>query len=448
MASPVTHPRLKLWIRIVIIVAGSVLLVSLVIAGCWWCARRHRSRREPLPSPMLAPTRKVTIRRGRMVSSSRYLSLTGSRFGLGQFMNLEEKDQGEKGRSRSKSPFTWWSSNIQDRSQSRQSQMSSQAQMDEVQSRYSYQKPKPPFYNRHVHKQSAASGYSLPSIINGKELAEDARGNDLEAGQRLSANPHSPRYVNFSRAFSPHHESTLTSRSAPNILSQIVESSPRHSTVSKQTSFISTRELVVAPAAAAEDNDISTSTLPQYLTPPVYPPLHTSRSVPDELLRRSSGQNMTTTSTSRFSFATETSLSFSLSTLDQVVSRTPSQHLPTSPRSGPLPPSQPRPPRTHLDLSKTPPSQNGSSTNVYNGSRAPVSGKQPSIETFGELTVVDKPSSGSSRGRKARRRQSTGYGEAQPDPQPVVVTRKPSKKGNVLRKKSLKRAEIVSWVGN
>jgi len=41
--------------------------------------------------------------------------------------------------------------------------------------------------------------------------------------------------------------------------------------------------------------------------------------------------------------------------------------------------------------------------------------------------------------------QSMAYWESRPDLQPV---RKLSKKGNVLRKKSVRRAEIVSWVGN
>src|SRR3954469_7848907 len=102
MASLLNHSRLKLWVWVVIIAVGSIVLLSLLFLGVWCWARRRRARRKPLPSPVLAATRKVTIRRGRMVSSSRYLSLTGSKFGLGQFMNMEEKDQGDKSRSRSR----------------------------------------------------------------------------------------------------------------------------------------------------------------------------------------------------------------------------------------------------------------------------------------------------------------------------------------------------------
>src|SRR5437763_10838867 len=231
MASPFSHSRLKLWIWIVIIAAGSIILLSLLVLDWWWGARRKRTKTKSLPSPVLAPTRKVTIRRGRMVSSSRYLSLTGSKFGLGQFMNTEEKDLGDKSRGRSKSPFTWWYSTMQGRSQSRQSHISSQPQMDEVQSQY-YPRPEPAFYDDHRRKSSTTSDYNLSSIINRRELAQDAHANSLLAGES-SGSPHTSRYVNFSRAFSPLHLSSLRSTSTPIVLSQIVESSPCHSMVSK-----------------------------------------------------------------------------------------------------------------------------------------------------------------------------------------------------------------------
>ena len=343
-----------------------------------------------------------------MVSTSRNLSLTGSKFGLGQFMNMEEKDQGETGRTRSRSPFTWWLSNIQDRSQSRQSEMSHQPQMDEVQSRY-YPKPEPAFTNRHTHKESAASDYSLPSIINGRELAEDARVDPLQASMS-SGSPHSSRYINFSRAFSPLHQSALTPTLAPNGLSQIVESSPRHSSVSKHPSVISTREVVAG--------DVSASTSQPALA---LRPLHTSRSVPDHLLRRSSGQD----TTSRFSFATETSLSLPTVDLSRADSVPYISHLPASPRSGPLPHR-----RAYLDESM--PGQSGVRS---------VSLKQPSSETLHE---VDSRQSGSAKDPSSNSR-SMAYTESRPDLHPA---RKLSKKGNVLRKKSIRRAEIVSWVGN
>lgn len=355
-----------------------------------------------------------------MVSSSRYLSLTGSKFGLGQFTNAEEKEFGDKSRGRSKSPFTWWLSTMQDRSQSRQSHMSSQPQMDEVQSQY-HQKPEPAFHDGHIRKESAASDYSLPSIINGRELAEDAHANPWLA-RESSGSPHSPRYVNFSRAFSPLRQSSLRSASAPNVLSQIVESSPRQSIVSKHTSVVSTREVAstrrsMVSAGGVTEEDASA---PISHPPAALRPLKTARSVPDHLLKRYSGQNRT----SRFSFTTEASLS--LPTVE--VSRTPSvpknSHLPASPRSGPLP-------RRRMYPEEKIPTPNPV---------RPVSGKQP----VGEREEVDNRPPVSMKDDSPHN-PSMAYWESRSDLQPV---RKLSKKGNVLRKKSIRRAEIVSWVGN
>jgi hypothetical protein len=395
-------------------------VLSLLAFGWWCCARRTRAKRKSLPSPVLAPTRKVTVRRGRMVSSSRYLSLTGSKFGLGQFMNMEEKDQTEKSRSRSRSPFMWWLSTMQEGPQSRQSHMSSQPQMDEVQSQYC-QLPELVFYNRHAREESATSDYSLPSMINGRELAEDARVNATHAGAP-SGSPHGSRYINFSRALSPLHQSTLMSTSAPNVLSQIVESSPRQSTVSKHPSVISTREVVskhpsMVSAREVVEEDVSPS-IPHL--PPAPRPLQTSQSVPDHLLRRSSGQNIT----SRFSFTTETSLSLSTVDLSRTHSVPNISHLPASPRSGPLP-------RGTKYLEGSTPTPNHPQS---------MSEKQPSSET----SELDYRVAGSTKDDSSHA-QSMTYWESRPDLQPV---RKLSKKGNVLRKKSIRRAEITSWVGN
>jgi hypothetical protein len=428
MASPLNRSRLKLWAWVLIIAAGSIVLLSTLFLSVWWWARRHRARRKPLPSPMLAPTRKVTIRRGRMVSSSRYLSLTGSKFGLGQFMNMEEKDQekdqGDKGRSRSKSPFTWWLSNMHERSQSRQSHISSQPQMDDVHS--PYQRPEPAFFNYHSHKGSAASDYSLPSIINGKELADDARMNSAQAGASLGSS-NSPRFVNFSRAFSPLHQSAL-STSAPNkVLSQIAEASPRQSAVSKHPSVVSMKEVVVV-----EDEDISAS--PSTLPHPPVPALRslqTSPSPPPKpLVREYSGQNVP----SRFSFTVETSLS--LSTVNQSTLSVPAvSHLPASPRSGPLP-------RWTPQLEGDMPSPNAT---VRSTSSAEAQHHSPvTLSEHDDDEEDNNQRSGSAKDASSNA-HSVVYWNSRPDLQPV---RKLGKKGNVLKKKSIRRAEITSWVGN
>lgn len=359
-----------------------------------------------------------------MVSSSRYLSLTGSKFGLGQFVNMEEKDlgekSGEKSRGRSRSPFTWWLSTMQDRSQSRQSYISSQPQMGEVQSQY-YHKPEPAFCNGHIRKESTASDYSLPSIINGKELAEDARAHPLPAVES-SGSPHGSRYVNFSRAFSPLQQSSLRSTSAPNILSQIVESSPRHSTVSKPPSVASTREAVSKRRSMMSAGEVTEedASVPISHPPAALRPLQTAPSVPDHLLETYSAQNMV----SRFSFTTETSLSLSTAERSRSHSVPSNSHLPASPRSGPCPHGKLCPPEDVPTL---------------NSVRC-ASEKQPG----GEIEELDDSPPGSMRDDSPNP-QSMVYWESRPDLQPV---RKLRKKGNVLRKKSIRRAEVASWVSN
>jgi hypothetical protein len=64
--------------------------------------------------------RRVTVRRGRVVPSSQHLSLTGSKFGMRQFGLLADNESTMTGR---RSPFEWWNTII-DRSQSRLDQMS------------------------------------------------------------------------------------------------------------------------------------------------------------------------------------------------------------------------------------------------------------------------------------------------------------------------------------
>lgn len=428
MASLFAHSRLKLWMWIVIIAAGSMILLCLPVLGWWCCVRRQRAKKKSLPSPILAATRKVTIRRGRMVSSSRYLSLTGSKFGLGQFLNVEEKDQGERSRSRSKSPFTWWLSTMQDRSQSRQSHMSSQRQMHEAYS-HCYQKPEPAFHNHHARKESTTSNYSLPSIINGRELAEDARVNPLRAAESPSG-PHSPKHVNFSRAFSPLHQSTLRSTSTPNVLSQIVESSPRHSTVSKPPSLISASEVVSRHQGAINAKEVVRDEVSASMPYPTTPlrTLQASRSVPDHLLQNVSGPNMR----SRFSFATNTSVSL----YSDDAPRTPfvfsTSHLPANPRSGPFPQARPY---GQEKIPVSPPVPSLSQMSVPSTVLS-VSDKQALRE---KTQVENRPAEAPD--EDAADPQALAYWRSRPDLQPVRQT---SKKGNVLRKKSIRRAEIAS----
>jgi hypothetical protein len=127
---------------------------------------------------------------------------------------------------------------------------------------------------------------------------------------------------------------------------------------------------------------------------------------------------------SRFSFTTETSLSLSTAERSRSHSVPNNSHLPASPRSGPSPHGRPCPPE---DM-PTP-----------NSVRC-ASEKQPG----GEIEELDDSPPGSMRDDSPQP-PSMVYWESRPDLQPV---RKLGKKGNVLRKKSIRRAEVASWVSN
>jgi hypothetical protein len=173
--------------------------------------------------------------------------------------------------------------------------------------------------------------------------------------------------------------------------------------------MISAREVVLEHVSAS---------IP-HLTPALRP-LQTSRSVPDHLLGRSSGRNMI----SRFSFTTEASLSPSAVELSKTQSVQKISHLPASPRSGPLP-------RGKMYLKASTPTLN----TVQSVPEKQFSSEANEVENQPTSSTKDDSSY----------TYSVAYWESRPDLQPV---RKLSKKGNVLRKKSIRRAEIVSWVGN
>ncbi len=483
MATLLSHTPVPLWAWIVIIASGSIILLAMS-ATLWWCCTRPNWRREAtLPNPVLAPTRKVTIRRGRLVDSSRRVSLTGSKFGVGQFKTLEEKDQET---ARSRSPFMWWLSNVQDRSQSRQSQRSDQPQMEDMTTSM-LRRPEPAFHGHHEHKESMASDYSLPSIINGKELAEDAcRYDGSQRSPTSPTSPTSPRnsigYVNFSRAFSPLNQSTVMSPNTSKVLSQIIETSPRHSMDSKPESTISVTEL------------------PQTPTFPLLPekaamPLRSSHSVPRHITRTPSVHEVD----SRFSFTTDTSVSLSsppqparsTRSLRSVPSeRDTRQALRSNEHNASSYATRPSRTRSVPDMTQPPPYQKSrphpQNMNTSRPQNAPsVWGSQRSNERIREMNkrysndheesterlremttrysnersrpaVSDRYSIDQQRPsvsdrysgdqqRPSSKTHSVGYWEQRPD---LVPVRTPSKKGNVLRKKSLKRAEVVSWVGS
>ena len=423
MATILNHTVQPLWVWIVVILIGSigVMLVVLVAALGW--RRRSKIRQRSQPSPSLTPMRKVTIRRGRVVTPSRYLSLTGSRFGLGQLAKTEEKDQAAKGRERSRSPFMWWLSSLQDRAQSEQSHVLGDEPRSTATSPLERTQPSP--VRHHTRHASATSGCSSPSIIDGRELAEDAEA--AEEKTTLTANPTTaPNFINFSRCFSPTGHPTPSDLEC-NVLPQIVEAPPTQPRTSPHGDEFSLATASFRPP-------------PQPLSrqPPLTPlrGSHTSRSLneADRMLRASSGHSVTTWMASEVH-----SDSLPHSTDDITRPRS----TPNMRHHSPARKSHPRPLPPDLTASLA---DDSISSNPPPIRPASVMEKRKSRETIVQVSrmssyafrVPDSPPSPRAAG------ESVAYWEQRPDAVPV---RTPSKKGNVLRKKSLVRAAAVSSVG-
>lgn len=119
MTTLLDNTGLPLWVYILLIVVGSLLFLAIaaITLRCWVVRRRAKA---PEYNGLTGATRRMTVRRGRMVPTSQHLSLTGSRFGMRQFGLLADNDSTMTGR---RSPFEWWNGMI-DRSQSRQDSMS------------------------------------------------------------------------------------------------------------------------------------------------------------------------------------------------------------------------------------------------------------------------------------------------------------------------------------
>lgn len=99
MSTLFDQTSLPLWLWVVIIVVGSLCIIGAIGVVILCMVRRRRTT----GSVSEMPTRKMTVRRGRVVPASHYLSLTGSKFGLNQF-----DDDARTNGTRSKSPFEWW----------------------------------------------------------------------------------------------------------------------------------------------------------------------------------------------------------------------------------------------------------------------------------------------------------------------------------------------------
>lgn len=221
------------------------------------------------------PERRVTVRRGRVVPSSRYLSLTGSRFGLNAF-NLDVEDTTPRSDRRSKSPFEWWN-HVRNRSASQESHHSIIiAENPSVMSLA----PKSPLHQVYQHQDLQYSSTTVGSMSI-KEENSHATTVDDEPEIR----PESPtrRPPNFSRSLSRQGHLAFSPR-AINTLSRIEELSPHTSMISATQSR--------AFSFASRRNTASTILSPaQFPAPPSWnqPRDDTSNQTDDSLYHSASG---------------------------------------------------------------------------------------------------------------------------------------------------------------
>lgn len=366
MSTLLSNPPLPLWAYIVIIVVGSLLVIGVGVVIIRCCIARRKSPETGHFD--LQPERKVTLRRGRMVDASHYESLTGSRFGIGQF------DEIDAAKSRSRSPFEWWNT-ILDRSQSRQD---SSSQLDTTSIRATQSTPS--LYGK---REFAFSTHSL----NEKERLEVVSTQEILPRHPSPLSERPTSHTNFSRSFVTRPpNSPLTIRS--NTLSRIEEAtSPHHSMISTiSMTNRSSRISIIKPA--------------------------------DGNLTRFDNKR-SSDSSSRKSFHTASASPMST---NEHLAR---QDVLTVPR--PI---------------------------AYRGSRSSlgesVSRRDSAIRKSSNDDLVENPQSftdisrRSSKNLKAGQELEDGYWNNREVSQPI--NRNPSKKGNVLRKKSLRRAEIVSMV--
>lgn len=367
-----TSVPLYVWI-IVIVVCSLVILGTIAFLVRLIVVRQRRAAfADTFGDDNL--TRRVTVRRGRVVEQSKYLSLTGSRFGLNAFGT--EDDLQSRAGARSKSPFEWWST-VKERSQSQNSQVTQIK--DDASSIYGPASPGPQrIYQRRDLNYSTTS---LSSVTKEDDVSVSV----------VEEEPMSPPPLvrNFSRSFSRQGQYTPRMRA----LSRIEESSPH-------TSMISTRQ---------------------------------SRGTSYASHRRDTRTD----------------------------SPSPTSHSPTQTTAFPQQPSYKKSSVYH-DRSQ-PPNSKKSSLYVdkhestlqtplpvaYNGSRSSLGEPEPSRLS----TVSSRNSLGSTKSRRQSQitalpeaphpKQTEQYWDTRPDLHPVRTT---SKKGKVLRKKSLTRRELVTRI--
>jgi len=210
---------LPLWVYIVLIVVGSTLLLVIVaLLLRWWYLRRRRVPHRGLDN-LTGATRRVTLRRGRVVPTSQHLSLTGSKFGVRQFGLLGDNESAMTGR---RSPFEWWNTIMAERSHSRLDQMS-QIETGSLMSRSA---------SRGTTRRELRSTTPNQTPEKNKEAASSTW-EVTPPSPSLSPSPSTRRTtVNFSRAFLSQTPSSPLTQRSQHTLSRISERSPHQSMIS------------------------------------------------------------------------------------------------------------------------------------------------------------------------------------------------------------------------
>lgn len=371
MASLFVNTPLPLWVWIVIIVVGStVVLGTVAFVTRFMIVRRRQSDFVDTFGDDDLPQRKVTVRRGRVVEHSKYLSLTGSKFGLNAFLS-DDNDASSRAGARSKSPFEWWST-VKDRSQSRNSQLTQFSTTNDAPSMYGI--PTSPGHSKIFQRKDLNESTA--------SLTSTTKDDSVSVAVTETAPTPPPAIVrNFSRSFARPAPFSKYSPRQQQTLSRIEESSPHTSIISTRqsriASFISNkRDTKSSTASSMAHSPALTSLFPQ---PPRWSAMNASRT------------------------------SVHHEAQDQVID----------------------------DLRPPPPIARGESRSSF-GEADPRSSHASSRASHRELQQNSPHPSVTALPEQADSKRPTNYWETRTDLRPVRTS---SKKGNVLRKKSLKKTE-------
>ena len=398
MAPLLKSSRIPLWAVIVVIAAGSLFVLGAVVCilRCLYVCNVRKQGQSLIGADV--PTRKVTIRRGRVVPSSNHLSLTGSKFGVGAFDQDVETAENAVGGGRSRSPFEWWAT-IRDRSQSRQGEMT------QVGSLLSHSQDIP---------RSSGQGYKSSTLREYEPPRPESTITTTPPKRQRLIKPTSQDQQTVTNR---PNRATNFSRNLPSYRSNEYPPSPR------------TQRL--ESLAEENDDDVNQSSLWDHRT-------EGSRSV------------STTELPSFYSLplpALNTPPTSSLNNTHSFLSSTSTISLPSQ-RVGRSAPNLTLPEPVRLT------SQPGTSSQLRNTVRRSSSTLSETSLTYRQPEQMSRRSSTNdpptaqeevrhSKSVQELRNSESLYWDSRPDLTPV---RRPSKKGKVLRKKSLKRADMVARV--